>query len=263
MDINTNYDKIEAYLSQALSEADKASFEQDLKTNTSLKEEVLNHVLANEALGLAIEDKLSGKLDKLAQQRQEAGKLHAVKGGWIKPLSIAASILFLLFAGSTIWTNQTYSNEALAVTAYAESTLPIVRSDGDLNPNYANGLLAFSKKEYTQAIIDLAKIQSSDPSFSEAQYVLAHANWHTKNYEKAEEIFDTLLATSNLPSSIDRQELEWNKALILLQEKGADDPTFKQALASILDNPQHGYYQKAISLSKDLGSFWRNFVIRS
>lgn len=263
MDINTNYDKIEAYLNQSLSTADKANFEQDLKTNPQLKQEVLNHVLANEALGLVIEDKVSGKLEKLAQQRQEAEPLPTIKSSWIKTLSIAASILFLLFTGSMIWTNQKYSNEALAMNAYAESTLPIVRSDVKVNPNYANGLLYFSKRDYTQAIDKLSKIQSSDPSFLEARYVLAHINWQTKNYKKAGELFETLLATSNLPSTIDRQELEWNKTLIMLQEKGANDPAFQQVFTKILDTPQHGYYQKASNLSKQLNSFWRNFVIGS
>lgn len=261
MDINNNYDKIEAYLNQSLSEADKFSFEQELKKNATLKKAVLNHVLANEALGLAIEDKVSGKLQKLAQQRKEHTTPPLLQVWWKKPLSIAAGILLLLLAGSIIWINQNYATDTLAINGYAESTLPTVRSENEVNPNLTNGFMAFSKKEYAKAYTLLATIPETDTNYLEAQYIAAHAYWQEHKYAGAGALFSSLLSSPNLPQTIDRQELEWNNTLTILQEKGAKHEIFKQAFGAILANPQHSYHQKAIMLSNQLDSFWRNFVI--
>ena len=59
MDLDQYYDKIEAYLTNTLSAKERADFEAQIKAKPALKKAVLNHVLANEALGLTIEDRIA------------------------------------------------------------------------------------------------------------------------------------------------------------------------------------------------------------
>ena len=153
MDIDQYYEQIEAYINNALSKEDKTSFEQKLKANPSLKKAVLNHVLANEAIGLSIEDKIAVKLERLAQKRAASTTpTPLLKVCWKKPLSIAAGILILIVASMAIWANQNFTNNALSTQLYADSTLPTVRSGGETDKTYSNALVAFSKKDYQSVL---------------------------------------------------------------------------------------------------------------
>jgi len=260
MDIDQYYDKIEAYLNNALSKEEKTSFEQKLKTNPSLKKAVLNHVLANEAIGLSIEDKVAKKLDRLAKKRAVASPTPPLKVSWKNPLAIAAGILMLIVASMAIWANQNYSNKALSNQLYVNSTLPVVRSEGETNQKYINALSAFSAKDYKTVLKELASIAPTDAYSKEAQYLIAHANWQEKNYQQAATLFGSLLSNPNIPPSIDKQELEWNHLLTTLQLKGADNEAFMVEFASILGDTQHGYYTKANELNRQLNSVWRKLA---
>ena len=260
MDIEKHYDQIEAYLSNSLSTEAKTGFELQMKGDIPLKKAVLNHVLANEALGLTIEDKVAAKLKKLEQQRKKMPDNSRLKIGWRRSFSIAAGIFFFLFGGMLFWSNQNYSNSAIANNLYEESTLPTVRNEEVSSQNLTKGLLAFSNKKYAESIGFLSTIPRTDTYYLQAQYLLAHANWKATDFAKANKHFSQLLAASNLPPTIDRQEVEWNLLLINLWESDTESPIFKDNLATILSNPQHAYYQKAQILSQKLNSFWRNFT---
>ncbi|GEM_PF-6533965 len=255
MDLDQYYDKIEAYLSNALSAADKADFEAEIKAKPALKRAVLNHVLANETLGLAIEDKVSAKLNKLAAQRQATTtKIIPI---WRQQLAIAASLLFLILTGTIMWSTQHYSNKALTTQFYAQSTIPTVRSDQDMNVDFSNGLVAFSQQEYKVAIDYLNKITKINPAYLNARYLLGHAHLKTGNYEEAYQHFGALLATPT-PATIDKEEIEWNQ---LMAAMNMDELTFQNELKTILANPQHAYYQKARELNKQLSSNWRRISL--
>lgn len=259
MDIDQYYEQIEAYINNSLSPAEKTSFEQKLKANPSLKKAVLNHVLANEAIGLSIEDKLAKKLDRLAQKRAASSPTPPLKVWWKKPLSIAAGILILIVSSLAIWANQNYSNKALSSQLYANSTLPTVRNDGDTHQIFGNALSAFSKKEYKTVFQLLKTTSSTDTYFREAQYLMAHANWQEKNYQQAATLFESLLA-SPLPANIDKEELTWNHLLTTLQLQGAESEDFKEEMAAIAGNTKHGYYTKAKELNQQLNSVWRKLT---
>ncbi len=256
MDLDQYYDKIEAYLSNALSPAERADFEAQIKAHPALKRAVLNHVLANEALGLAIEDKVSAKLDKLAQLRQETTTTKIIPF-WKRPLAIAASLLFLILAGTILWSTQQYSNKALTRQFYAQSTTPTVRSDQETNIDFSNGLVAFSQEEYMLTIDHLHKIPKTDPTYLEATYLLGHAHLKTGAYEQAYQHFGALLSAPT-PTTIDKAEVEWNQ---LMAAMNMDKAIFQKDLKAILANPQHAYYQKAMDLNDQLSSNWRNFAL--
>lgn len=256
MDIDQYYDKIEAYLSNALSPADKADFEAQIKAQPALKKAVLNHVLANEALGLAIEDKVSAKLDRLAAQRQATTTTKIIPI-WKRPLAIAASILFLILASTVVWSTQQYSNKALATQLYAQSTVPTVRSDQAMNADFSNGLVAFSQQDYILAIDHLNKIEKVDPTYLDAKYLLGHAHLKTRDYEQAYQNFGALLSAPT-PPTIDKEEVEWNQ---LMAAMNMDKAIFQTDLKAILANPQHAYYQKVMELNKQLSSNWRRFSL--
>lgn len=259
MDIDQYYEQIEAYINNSLSKADRASFEQKLKANPVLKKAVLSHILANEAIGLSIEDKVAKKLDRLAQKRAAISTPSPLKVGWKKPLSIAAGFLLFIVAGLAIWANQNYSNKALSTKLYADSTLPTVRSGEEANQTFVNALSAFSKKDYPTVLKTLNNTAPTASYFREAQYLMAHANWQEKKYQPAATLFESLLANT-LPSSIDKEELAWNHLLTTLQLKGGASEAFKEKMAAILENPQHGYYTKAKDLNHKLSSPWRKLA---
>lgn len=261
MDIEKYYDQIEAYLSNSMTLEQKEVFEKDMSKEPDLKRAVFNHVLANEALGLTIEDRIAGKLKKLELDRNIGQEKSAPQITWRKRLAIAASVLLLILAGMFIWSNQNYSNQSLAANLYAESTIPTVRNDGETNQNLNQGILAFNQKDYDTAIAALSEITSKDIAYKEAEYILAHAYWHKRDDAKANYYFSSLLNEENLPASIDRQELEWNQLLTTLKEKGADSQAFKEALATIQSNSNHAFYLQANDLSKKLTSFWRVFSL--
>ena len=114
MDLDQYYEQIEAYINNTLSKEERTTFEQQVNEHPSLKKAVLNHVLANEAIGLSIEDKIAGKLDRLAQSRAAVKPPPSLKVGWKKRLSIAAGILLIILAGLASWVNQNYTNQALS-----------------------------------------------------------------------------------------------------------------------------------------------------
>ena len=257
MDINQYYDKIEAYLSNALSLKDKADFEAEIKAQPALKKAVMNHVLANEALGLAIEDTVAGKLQKLAQQRQAKENPAPLKIWWKQPLYIAASLLFFILAGTIIWSTQQYSNKALTSQFYAQSTLPTIRSEQAINADFSNGLVAFTQQDYDLTIDHLNKITKVAPNYLNARYLLGHAHLKTGNYEQAYQNFSALLATQ-IPPTMDKEEVEWNQ---LMAAMNMDSATFQKNLKPILANPQHAYYQKARELNNQLSSYWRRFSL--
>jgi len=260
MDLDQYYEQIEAYINNTLSKEERTTFEQQLNEHPSLKKAVLNHVLANEAIGLSIEDKIAGKLDRLAQSRAAVKSPPSLKVGWKKRLAIAAGILFLVLAGLAIWVNQNYTNQALSNQLYANSTLPTVRNEGDADKKLTNALVAFSNKNYKAVLKELATKSPEDNYFNEAQYLMAHANWKEKNYQQAATLFESLLSSSYIPPSIDRQELEWNHLLTTLQLQGAESESFKKEINAILENSQHGYFTKATELNRQLNSVWRKLT---
>ena len=81
-----------------------------------------------------------------------------------------------------------------------------------------------------------------------------------KNYAKAEAVFNGLLSTPNLPATIDREEIEWNHLLTLLNTKGPKSDAFRKELNGILGNEGHTYHTKAQQLLGKLDSFWRSFL---
>lgn len=269
MDLDQYYEQIEAYLNNTLSPDARTVFEQQLKDTPALKRAVLNHVLANEALGLVIEDNVNAKLNRLAQQRQKATAAKSATAKiipfWKRPLAIAASILLVVLAGTFIWSNQQYSNKALTAQFYANSTLPTVRSDQATNANFSNGLVAFSKQNYQEAITHLDQIALTETNYLSAKYLLGHAYLKTNNYQQAYQDFGYLLATAsnrNL-SNIDQEEVEWNKLMAAMNIMPVNSPVLQADLKAILSNPKHGYYQKAIELDQRLSSTWRRFSLRS
>jgi len=260
MDLDQYYDKIEAYLGNALSAAEQADFEAQIKAQPALKRAVLNHVLANEALGLAIEDKVASKLERLAQNRKAKENPKPLNVWWQQPLLVAAGMLFLVFASLAILANQNYTNQALASQKYAQSTLPTTRSEAADHPDFMKGMLAFREKEYSSAIAFLSKIPTDNSSYLSAQYLLGHSYLKTSNFKKAITAFDKILVSNISTPTIDRQEVEWNKLMAILTSKGADNPLFQKGLNAILANEQHAYNKAANELSKQINSAWRYLI---
>lgn len=259
MDIDSYFEKIEAYLGNALSDIERTSFEREMKSNPILKKRVLSHVLANEALGLTIEDRVAGKLNTLAEARTVSTPKKSLKVWWKQPLTIAAGVLLLITTGMILFANQNYSNPRLASDFAVESTIPITRSDTKLDENLAQGIQYFTTGAYDKSINALTKVGDNSLYASEANYLLAYAHMKQADLARAKFTFERLLANKNLPPTIDSAEIEWNLLLIQLKQYGTNE-TFNQQLNAILNNPAHGYYQKAQALSQRLQSVWRNFT---
>lgn len=96
MDSFELYDKIEDYLKNQLSEAEKQAFEKDMQTNTALAEEVALH---RDIINATNEPEIASfrqQMESILLEKPSPAKntsLHAIKiGGWL----VAASILIAL-----------------------------------------------------------------------------------------------------------------------------------------------------------------------
>ena len=88
---------------------------------------------------------------------------------------------------------------------------------------------------------------------------MAHSYWKKGDYQQANSYLENLLSRNQITPSIDRQEIEWNRVLLLLINNGAEDSKFNIALDKIINNTQHGYNKQAVVLSSRINSFWRRF----
>ena len=264
--------RIDAYLDNELSPKEIASFEADLQTDTDLAAAFKVHKAEREAVLLMLKKDYKNQIKEWRNNASdEEGELVKVvnipkkETTKVRPLrrilSIAASILVLLTAGSVFFGNSNYSNSALGENWYMNAdTGGDKGSESSIDAAYNEGLNAFFKeKNYQKSIAAFSKVNAQSESYIDAQYYLAHANYATENYVAAIKYYNTILKATELPVYINRDKVRWNRLMAMLENNQVDDNFYKE-LDAVAQNGQVPFNQKAMDLKTQLGSFWRNFA---
>jgi len=179
--------------------------------------------------------------------------------GMRRLLAVAASVLVLLVAGSIWFANANYSRTSIAANQYE---LPMPNSEMGVvekESPFKKGRVAFFNKQYKESIRLLEGIPSDSEKFTEAQYLLAHAHFNQKSYEKAAGLFTNVKSNLDQLPMIYREINQINWYLILSKLGAGHDETETRALLKVLkENP--AYKPKAEALEKALDSGWHHLV---
>lgn len=253
------YDKIEAYLGGQLSESEARAFEQNLAQDAGLQEELNAHLLAKDAIDVAIADSLRETLK--TWKEEEKGNIGITEGPrirtlWRRNLAIAASVLVLIVAGSYWWANSQYSDSAIAGRFYSAADLASLRKGpGDQEP-LAPGTKLIQQGNYTEAIQFFNDALLANENNNEARCYRGQAYLLQGDLTAAET--DLKLVVQNSIHKNLQEKAEWVLALVYLKEGNASQ--WQPLVEKMASNPEHNYHPDAVNLQTSLNSGWRILV---
>lgn len=254
-------DKMEAYLLNNLSEADKQAFEEQLRTDEELQQELSRLQLEHRAMQLLLRDDLRAQMNAWKIEKntapQETGQTATVSEArrvlmpvrWARLAAAASVLLVLAFVANWVWNSQSPSGDALAAEFYVSPSAGIHRGESDLdNEAYRAGSALIQQKQYDQAIEQLSSIADSALLWP-ARMQMADAYYKKGDFAKAADAAGQVVAQTSDP--LMRQSAEWLQAMALLAS-GAPEAEWKPTLERIAADTNHGYDEKAKSLLKKL-----------
>jgi tetratricopeptide (TPR) repeat protein len=239
-----DYEYIDRYIHNELSDSEKTAFEQQLNTDAEFAEAYqlyasIENTMQNDSQGnqQAFIEKLQPLQEKyfLENPKQKKGKLKKILF-----IGLAATALLVLVFTLIPFNNTPKTSEALyAQYAIYEKVDPTTRGDNDSILNKAAAL--YNEKNYAAAVPYLEKIKKENAS---ALFLLAVCNVEIKNYTAAIAHFDILI---NGTSSY-KDKAQWYKALSYLKQDNKAE--CKNKLLSITNNS--AYFKDATALLKEL-----------
>ena len=279
MEKDYHYQNIEDYVNGKLKGNSKKVFEAQLAADQELAREVafyqdlsdVSEVVGDESLEtlisgidseLAAEDFFQEKdamiktiESKTKTSDNKKGKRPVIK--LRKLMSLAASILVLVTAGTLWWSNSNYSNESLASNYFNQQTiLSISRTSGENTDIFGEGLKAIKSENYSEAIRFFSNISKQEEAYGEARLYLAIAQFKTQDYQYA--ISNAEIVAQS--SSRFREKARWLQINAMLGS-GQTSREFENLLTDMATNSPDNYYRNEASrLKKDLDRFWRKIV---
>ncbi len=257
--------RIEAYLGGTLPAEEALLFEQEMKTNPVLLEEVelsrqINHYLKGDMeMGKLPENEYTQKL-RAYLRSEEAEKVKASLqkaeqdyNNLKKPtknknyLLVAATIALLLIStvGYNFFGKQ--NPEKLYTQYYTTSDLPSVINRDEDASMFEVGVLAFNKNEYASALSSFENyIETENPIDYSVFLYSGIAHLEMNELENAIADFDRV----TLSNSIDSSKGRWFKALAYLKVKETEKA--KNVLTEIVKSSSNFNYNKAKELLEEL-----------
>jgi TolA-binding protein len=248
------YDLIENYLDGRLPENEKAAFEERLRQEPSLQEEVEAMRVARQTIEVGIADRLRAELQTMAAENP--GVAGPVKGRVVslkRIMAVAAGFLLLLAIGAYWQAQLNYSGPALAVQFYDDAALAGTRSGIQSANELSPGLSALQAEDYPTAIAAFSAIPDSSAYFSDAQYLLANALYLSGRYDEA---IPVLQALQGCPDPLIAEKADWLLALSYLNNGRKEDPAFTGLVNDIALNADHAFHPQAVQVQQKLDSFW-------
>lgn len=253
-----DYDQIEDYLYGRMSEDQASAFEERVRKDGTLAEELEVKRMEQQTLRLLSQNQLRSemtnwKAEREVEQPSEAKVVKMPRRRLLYRLSAAASIL-LLIGLPLWWVNQVYSNEALAGNALGLKTSRSDRSNVAADNPLLQALDLANAGNFQEADNQLQALQGT-PFAEEAQLLRAEIYCEQEQYNEAIPVYQNLAESSE--DLIVKQRAEWllsNAYLITDQEDQA-----QQLLTSIASNDGHLHQSEAQKLLKKLNSVWRMF----
>lgn len=243
-------DHIERYLDGDMSEAESASFEQDLTANSRLQEE-LNLVRdIDQAIMEHDVMQLRGRLHEisgeslLSDRTERSIGLGRVRVGRRFVISAVAASLVLLLGLSGLLTRQTVSESEIYGRYYSRyEPSGIVRSGGtDADDLMLSGMQKIEVREYDAALSLFGELLSLDASNMAGHFYSGVSYQETGKYDQALKEYETVISNAD---NLFTEHAEWYSGLCYLQT-GDTRKAVRQFRAIA---QREGYYQDK---SKDI-----------
>lgn len=266
MNNTDNFDRIEQFLFDELSAEEKHQFEEELKKNPALAEEVALHKLEHKVLYAFSDNDLLSEMANWKIQGEEPKVVPIQNKVQRLPLyrwSAAASIALLL--GFTAWYvfHINPSAENIALSYFNEDVENVVDRGKQATPEetllQAQTFIAEGK--ITEAFTQLSSIKEGDADYIFAQFLLGVIYFKQKEYSKAKLTFETTKKLSDPSLNVFSkkaivQSSDWYEVLARLA-LNSKDPQISGLLNSIANNPDHNHNLLAKQLQADLKKSFR------
>ena len=257
--------KIDSYLNDTMSIAERLLFEEEMNTNANLKEDVLlqktiSETLFNQNLS-HVEDAsrdeelatIKSTLQQEAYQNRirnikEVASLYEKKKQKKKFVYFGAiAALLLIFITLFLFPKQDSFETLYAEYSDWEELTSYVEQNTAQN-EFSKGELLYNDKKYTEAIqfFEAYTKDQHTKLYAPGLLYLGASYFANDNSEKSLEIYDILINTDSYDSS----KGHWYKLLIYLNQK--DVQQVKATLEVILRNPSNYKYQEALKIKQAL-----------
>lgn len=238
--------EIETYLDGSMPKTDLVSFEKQLKTDSTLKEEVVNQKLTILAIQRFAAKQMKTKLNALDQENPYE------KRGWstflsldnLQRLSAAAALLTVaLFFVFGIFTNNPDDLFDQYYEPYPNIVAPVFRSDGDYTEK-EEAMMLYEQGKYKQAIMAFTQVIAEEENPSVFYFYNGLSYLSLGNSEKAIYNLQQVEGSCQLA-----EQTEWYLALAYLQ---ANDLENTQSFLDDILQDGAFYKENAKSLKHDL-----------
>jgi len=191
------FERIEAYLLQRMSAEDRAGFEEEMKHDEKLRNEVrLQQRLIAAAETLSHED--GSWIKKSLAPVKSMGNKKVM-------LWYAAAAIVLVLAGAWFYRTRSLSAESVYARYFVpDSGLPVVMSGNDNNYDFYDGMISYKEEDYHRAIEIWAEVYKKNDANDTLQYYMGLAFLNDRNPE----------AVSYLQRVAQNQESVWQDRAI-------------------------------------------------
>ena len=241
MNTKERYDLIEKYLDQKMSTGERQQFEEQLKNDPALKEELELHRQVSATLkGEKVHELRSilTDVDKNWGTEKTSQKGVARTINFRRVIAIAATVLLLVMAYQMFFIGgQSISNEQLFADNFQPYQMLLSQrnlSAEEKNATLENAISAYSKGDFQTASDAFQLLSENEPDDISYQFYSAVAQLGAEKNETAITIFSNIISTQSNPF---KEQSQWYLALAYLQIEKTDDAT--KALQTI----QKGQYK--------------------
>lgn len=256
------FDRIEDYLAGSMNEAEKTAFEAELKQNETLAAEFEQQQLEWKAMHLLAVDemrhKIKGWIAEEALAAPPQPKVVPMRRPIARVLSIAASVLLLVCAGTWWWANENYSARSLA-DAYYENELSGTKGleDGEEDENYKDGINEHYRGNWIASTNALLQVPSSSEAYCYAQTLAAEGYYRQGKFQEALEVLNKLSGKNQACTDVELKNAAWQIVLVYFAMGETSEETINR-LNEIINIS--GHPREADELKQKTQSFWWKLI---
>ena len=248
MENDEKQDQVERYSMNRLNEEERQEMEKAMKEDAELQEEANFLEDLREAISMtnALEEaEATLEADGFfnTDTPPTTAKIRPMR--WLRPLSIAASLLLLIFAAyNWLIIPQTDWKALSSVQLEEIEFVPGVRQEGASSDSslFGRAILALADGAFSEAEGLLVAVPEQDAGYARAQLLLAYSALQQGQYKQAQEYANTSRATAQRTGL--QQKAEWLQVKAGLGLEQVD----MILLNKMADTPGHRYQPKAKEL---------------
>lgn len=184
------FERIEAYIDGTLLDKELVDFENEIKANPELKEQIKIH----KELKINLKDQKSidfrKKLINVSQELKK--KKESKKSNSFSFWKIAASIVVLVGLSTFVWLNNGINHEQdLFATYYVSYPIGDIKRGSETNTNqdFKTIVLQYKAKEYQKVVAPLENLINQNPNDEVLKLCLGNSYINTNQFAKAESLF--------------------------------------------------------------------------